>query len=136
MSMSATRTDSVEPGCRDRKSTRLNSSHSQISYAVFCLKNKKHVWVTFLAYPNVHVYCYDVEGNLVWDKSPGQFRSMHGWSAAPILYGDKVIVNCDQDAAAYLVALDRITGEEKWRIDRPNRTRSYCNPIIVTTFFF
>src|SRR2546427_10170712 len=28
-------------GKRDRKSTRLNSSHSQISYAVFCLKKKK-----------------------------------------------------------------------------------------------
>src|SRR2546430_9265278 len=28
-------------GQRDRKSTRLNSSHSQISYAVFCLKKKK-----------------------------------------------------------------------------------------------
>src|SRR2546430_5866415 len=28
------------PGCQDRKSTRLNSSHSQISYAVFCLKKK------------------------------------------------------------------------------------------------
>src|SRR2546427_8862685 len=28
-------------GRRDRKSTRLNSSHSQISYAVFCLKKKK-----------------------------------------------------------------------------------------------
>src|SRR2546430_7444179 len=27
----------------DRKSTRLNSSHSQISYAVFCLKKKKHL---------------------------------------------------------------------------------------------
>src|SRR2546430_6592115 len=27
--------------CGDRKSTRLNSSHSQISYAVFCLKKKK-----------------------------------------------------------------------------------------------
>src|SRR5256886_3076905 len=27
--------------CQDRKSTRLNSSHSQISYAVFCLKKKK-----------------------------------------------------------------------------------------------
>src|SRR5256886_12364039 len=27
---------------QDRKSTRLNSSHSQISYAVFCLKKKKH----------------------------------------------------------------------------------------------
>src|SRR2546430_13477893 len=31
----------VEPG-GDRKSTRLNSSHSQISYAVFCLKKKNH----------------------------------------------------------------------------------------------
>src|SRR2546430_9490632 len=30
-------------GGRDRKSTRLNSSHSQISYAVFCLKKKIHV---------------------------------------------------------------------------------------------
>src|SRR2546430_10231940 len=28
----------------DRKSTRLNSSHSQISYAVFCLKKKKETW--------------------------------------------------------------------------------------------
>src|SRR6476660_10010114 len=28
-------------GCRDRKSTRLNSSHQIISYAVFCLKKKK-----------------------------------------------------------------------------------------------
>src|SRR2546430_15756532 len=31
----------VYPHLRDRKSTRLNSSHSQISYAVFCLKKKK-----------------------------------------------------------------------------------------------
>src|SRR2546427_7511003 len=30
-----------EAGTLDRKSTRLNSSHSQISYAVFCLKKKK-----------------------------------------------------------------------------------------------
>src|SRR2546430_13458581 len=31
----------VMVGNKDRKSTRLNSSHSQISYAVFCLKKKK-----------------------------------------------------------------------------------------------
>src|SRR2546427_3220129 len=33
---------------RDRKSTRLNSSHSQISYAVFCLKKKKKTMYTTL----------------------------------------------------------------------------------------
>src|SRR5256886_4407105 len=36
---------------RDRKSTRLNSSHSQISYAVFCLKKKK-----FLAMPSLKLF--------------------------------------------------------------------------------
>src|SRR2546427_220316 len=35
------RRDAKEKRAQDRKSTRLNSSHSQISYAVFCLKKKK-----------------------------------------------------------------------------------------------
>src|SRR2546430_12728574 len=37
--------DVARPACtpQDRKSTRLNSSHSQISYAVFCLKKKRRV---------------------------------------------------------------------------------------------
>src|SRR2546430_12422561 len=38
-----------DPGQVDRKSTRLNSSHSQISYAVFCLKKKE--W-TLLLHPD------------------------------------------------------------------------------------
>src|SRR3712207_8854712 len=33
---------SIPSNCVDRKSTRLNSSHANISYAVFCLKKKKH----------------------------------------------------------------------------------------------
>src|SRR2546430_6511770 len=38
----------------DRKSTRLNSSHSQISYAVFCLKKKKNTkyYVNTMSYNN------------------------------------------------------------------------------------
>src|SRR2546422_8434798 len=35
-------------GLRDRKSTRLNSSHGYISYAVFCLKKKKHIQLRFV----------------------------------------------------------------------------------------
>src|SRR6266487_4841660 len=36
-------------GRRDRKSTRLNSSHPSISYAVFCLKKKKHTAILYLS---------------------------------------------------------------------------------------
>src|SRR2546430_8027076 len=53
-----TRANSRRAGARsDRKSTRLNSSHSQISYAVFCLKKKKNNKDTHSdnthTYPNV-----------------------------------------------------------------------------------
>src|SRR5215467_15405916 len=40
----------VAPGELDRKSTRLNSSHLVISYAVFCLKKKKNIKSTFFLY--------------------------------------------------------------------------------------
>src|SRR3712207_7067277 len=40
---------------RDRKSTRLNSSHANISYAVFCLKKKKNSpQPTYRLYPSFH----------------------------------------------------------------------------------
>src|SRR2546426_2136093 len=39
------RSPPLATGCEDRKSTRLNSSHLVISYAVFCLKKKKHAYM-------------------------------------------------------------------------------------------
>src|SRR2546427_2827014 len=44
----------IEPSRQDRKSTRLNSSHSQISYAVFCLKKKKDILATVLVVCLLH----------------------------------------------------------------------------------
>src|SRR5690349_22394167 len=44
------RTPACRAVCRDRKSTRLNSSHVEISYAVFCLKKKKEKKVTLTAH--------------------------------------------------------------------------------------
>src|SRR5688572_31070988 len=49
-------------GCTDRKSTRLNSSHSQISYAVFCLKKKSLlIQLGFdIAAIRMMLQCYDL----------------------------------------------------------------------------
>src|SRR2546427_7066071 len=43
---------------RDRKSTRLNSSHSQISYAVFCLKKKKTTTAKPMYTDTVHTHLH------------------------------------------------------------------------------
>jgi outer membrane protein assembly factor BamB len=81
--------------------------------------------------PEFVVAAYDLEGKQVWEKVPGRFYSQHGFCSSPILYKDKVIINADQDAQAYLIALDKNTGSEKWRINRPSCMRSYCVPLIV-----
>lgn len=111
---------------------KLEKKHPLNSFASATpITDGKHVWAAFLAYPDMQVACYDFDGNKVWSRSPGKLLSVHGFCSSPILYKNLVILNGDQDAKAYLVALDKETGEERWRIDRPNRTRSYCTPILI-----
>jgi outer membrane protein assembly factor BamB len=110
----------------------LEKKHAQNSWASSTpAADGERVYVTFLDRPRVRVYCYDDAGNKLWERSPGEFHSQHGFCSPPVLHKDLVIVNGDQDAEAYIVALDRKTGEERWRADRPNRTRSYCPPVVV-----
>jgi len=92
----------------------------------------KHVWASFFEWPDrkVWIVCYDLDGKEVWRKSPGVLRAVHGFCSSLLLHEDMVILNGDQDAEAYIVALDKATGAERWRADRPNRTRSYCPPVI------
>lgn len=78
----------------------------------------------------VVVSAHDFSGRLVWQVRPGLFSSKHGFCSSPILFKDKVIVNCDHDGDGYIVAFSRIDGRELWRIERPNKTRSYCVPLI------
>jgi outer membrane protein assembly factor BamB len=88
------------------------------------------VFTAFLDVQEVVVAAHDFEGRQRWITRPGVFRSMHGFCSSPVLFDDKVIVNCDHDGDGYIVALSRKTGAELWRIDRPNRTRSYCPPTL------
>jgi outer membrane protein assembly factor BamB len=90
----------------------------------------ERVFVAFLDVNKMFVAAYDFSGKKVWETRPGAFASKHGFCSSPILFEDKVIVNGDHDGDGYIVALDRVTGKELWRIDRPNKTRSYCTPLI------
>jgi hypothetical protein len=92
----------------------------------------ERVYVTFMGDGNtMQVACYDVKGKKLWQESPGKLLSRHGFCSSPILHKDSVILNGDQDADGFLVALDKKTGKQKWRTERPNKTRSYCTPILI-----
>ena len=116
---------------RPEKINRLNSLASSTPAT-----DGKRVWVSFLDVAKALVVCYDVDGKEIWRRSPGRFTAKHGYCASLLLYKDLLILNADQDARAadraYIVALDKATGAERWRIDRPNRVRSYVPPVVFT----
>ncbi|WP_439620854.1 outer membrane protein assembly factor BamB family protein [Gemmata sp.] len=114
----------------------LEKKHNENSWASSTpAADGERVYITFLDKPHLRVFCYDHAGTLVWEKTPGEFHSQHGFCSPPMLYKDLVIVNGDQDApkglTAYIVAFDKKTGEEKWRADRPTKLRSYCPPVVI-----
>ncbi len=89
-----------------------------------------HVYVSFLDGNQMYVAAYTHDGEKVWEQRPGVFASKHGYCSSPVLFENMVIVNGDHDGPAYLVALDRRTGETIWKTERENKTRSYCTPIV------
>jgi len=112
-------------------SSPLEKKHSLNSHASSTpATDGELVYVAFLDRNEMVVAAYDFEGNRKWLVRPGVFSSMHGFCSSPILYKDLVIVNGDHDGDGYMVALRRDSGREAWRIDRPNKMRSYCAPLI------
>ena len=110
---------------------RVHKENSHASSTPAC--DGERVFCTFLDGKEVVVAAYDFSGKQLWTKRPGQFSSVHGFCSTPIVFKDKVIVNCDHDGDGYIVALARDDGRELWRIDRGGKTRSYCAPLICET---
>ena len=78
------------------------------------------------------VYCLDMEGRLVWKVNLGIMKSKHGHGegSSPILHGDTLVINWDHEGDSFLVALDKNTGKERWRVRRDEVT-SWATPIVV-----
>ncbi len=107
---------------------RINSLNSYASSTP--ATDGQRVYISFLDRDKMFIAAYDFDGNSLWEVRPGLFSSMHGYCSSPVIWKDKVIVNGDHDGPSYIVALDRTTGQTIWKTPRPNRTRSYCTPII------
>jgi outer membrane protein assembly factor BamB len=72
------------------------------------------------------------DGNQLWTKKIQQPFYLLGWGAAhsPIIYNDLVIFNQDDDLAPFVVAFDKVTGEQRWRTERPEMLAGYAVPVI------
>jgi len=77
------------------------------------------------------LYCYDMEGRLLWKKEFGPFNTQRGWGtgSSPVLFNDVIYIQFDNEENSSIVALDATTGNEKWRTSRDEKT-TYSTPYI------
>jgi len=77
------------------------------------------------------LYCYDLEGKLLWQKDFGTYNTQRGWGtgSSPIFYKDVLFIQFDNEENSFIVAINSVTGEEKWRIKREEKT-TYSTPYI------
>ena len=78
------------------------------------------------------LYCYDLRGNLKWEKALGQMQVHEGFGegSSPALWGNTVVVTWDHTGDDFIVALDKTTGRELWRQPR-DEYASWATPFIV-----
>ena len=78
------------------------------------------------------LYCYDMQGNLKWEKDLGDMSTRRGFGegSSPVLYSDKIIVNWDHEGQSFIIALDKKTGKELWKVNRDEVT-SWSTPLIT-----
>jgi outer membrane protein assembly factor BamB len=83
------------------------------------------------------IVALDSAGKPIWQRHLGKeiapFEINWGHSSSPALHGDLLILLCDHEPASYLLAVDKRTGKERWRIDRGRERASYSTPLVVET---
>lgn len=78
--------------------------------------------------------CLDLAGNLVWYRGithdyPAAANDV-GMSASPVIVGDVVVVQVENEVDSVAMGLDKATGKELWKVDRP-RKMNWTSPAIV-----
>jgi outer membrane protein assembly factor BamB len=81
------------------------------------------------------IIALDLTGQLVWQRHLGEeigpFDIQWGHGSSPMLYGDLLMLLCDHGSASYLLAVDKETGEARWKTNRTPGTTSYSTPLAI-----
>jgi outer membrane protein assembly factor BamB len=65
------------------------------------------------------VVCYDLDGKQLWRRNLGRFIHIWGTASSPILHDNLVILNCGPGERTFLLALNKKTGQEVWKVEEP-----------------
>ena len=84
----------------------------------------------YVFFQEVGLVAYNKRGKERWRLELGPFRNFYSIAASPLLAGNTLFMVCDQAEGSFLVAVDKKTGKERWRRNRPARLESYSTPLL------
>lgn len=83
----------------------------------------------FVFFQDYGLAAYGPDGNELWKMPLGPFNNPFGRGSSPILTGNTLLMNIDQDTDSYLLAIDKMTGKIRWKTavrTRSEGTRRLC----------
>ncbi|QDU38592.1 Outer membrane protein assembly factor BamB [Maioricimonas rarisocia] len=86
----------------------------------------------YVSFGSRGLFCFSLDGDLLWQRDLGDMRTRSGWGEAtsPVVHGDSVVMNWDQEDQSFIAVLDAGTGDVQWREDRDEPT-TWATPLIV-----
>jgi len=80
---------------------------------------------------NVGLFCLDLEGKEVWSQNWEPFKTRNGWgtAASPVLHQDRIFVVNDNEEKSFVVALNKRTGDQLWRVERDEKS-NWATPFV------
>jgi outer membrane protein assembly factor BamB len=74
--------------------------------------------------------CFDFDGKEVWKFNAqaryGRFRIQHGMHTTPLLHSDRLYLSLLHSGGHWVIALDKATGKEVWKVARPSDAEDEC----------
>jgi len=91
----------------------------------------QHVFMPFMVQGGIWLTALKLDGTIEWQKKLGDFKSMHGFAASPLVHKSLVIILADSVEGSFIAAVHRRTGEVVWKIGRPDyKLGSYASPTV------
>jgi outer membrane protein assembly factor BamB len=85
----------------------------------------------YFYFGNLGLFVFDLEGKEVWTKKFEAQRTRNGWgpAASPVLHGDRIYLVNDNEEKSWLLALEKRTGKEIWRVERDEKS-NWATPYV------
>lgn len=95
--------------------------------------DEHHVYIAWSDAARFQIAAVDHQGKGIWQRNLGRHRTQHGGGISPIVFEDKIFIGNDCRSPSAIYALDRMTGETIWSVDRPwdpKGKTSYSTPLL------